>query len=87
MTTFDLTLTVQKAAEAVSIKLPTSANIIDRLFTLESFIEAFAEQALPGVRLSSQDMQILLKYLQRDRRMVVLDGDVSLFEPGSADRS
>ena len=52
--------------------------MIDRLYTHESFAAEFAARALPNVRLSPLDMQVLLKYLQRDRRVLVADKDVRL---------
>lgn len=50
-----------------------TSSITDRLFTLSSFTDLYASKGLPGVTLSSLDMQVLLKYLQRDRKLVVVD--------------
>ena len=44
---------------------------------MESFSEAYGRKALPGRKLTSQDMTVLLKYLQRDRRILLVDKDVS----------
>jgi hypothetical protein len=46
------------------------------MYTVESFTLEFATTALPGVKLSTNDIQVLLKYLQRDKRALVKDGEV-----------
>ena len=65
----------------MTARLPTESNVVDRLFTLEGFNEAFAAEALPGVELTSLDIRVLLRYLQRDRQRLVRDGDVSCASP------
>lgn len=52
-------------------------SIIERMFTVESFTKAFASTSLAGQTLTTNDIQILLKYLQRDKRVLQRDGDVS----------
>ena len=68
----------QKAADAVTEHLQASSTVIERLYTRDSFTAEFSARALPNVRLSPLDMQVLLRYLQRDRRVLVADKDVRL---------
>jgi charged multivesicular body protein 7 len=49
----------------------------DKLYTFESFRNEFAGVALPGVVLSDLDMKVLLKHLERDTKIVVVDGKVT----------
>ena len=48
----------------------------DRLYTTESFKREFSSAALPDVVLSDLDMRVLLKHLERDAKIIVVDGKV-----------
>lgn len=52
-------------------------SIIERMYTVDSFTQAFASTCLGSQTLTTNDMQVLLKYLQRDKRVLLRDGDVS----------
>lgn len=54
-------------------------NLADALYDFASFRAAFAEYALPDVILSDTDIRVLLKFLQRDRKVLVSDNEVSVF--------
>lgn len=50
----------------------------DSLYSMESFRAEFAQGTLENTTLSELDMKVLVKYLERERRAVVLDKDVRL---------
>jgi charged multivesicular body protein 7 len=54
-------------------------SISDSLRNLDTFRAEFASKALPGVTLTVADTKILLQYLERDRRVIVIDRDVIKF--------
>ncbi|KAF8480603.1 hypothetical protein JB92DRAFT_2766282 [Gautieria morchelliformis] len=54
-------------------------SISDSLRNLDTFRAEFAAKALPGVTLTSSDIKILLRYLERDRKAIVTDRDVIKF--------
>lgn len=49
----------------------------DKLYNIESFRKEFSGVALPDVVLSDLDMKVLLKHLERDAKVVVVDGKVT----------
>ena len=51
-------------------------SLADTLYSFDSFRATFATSALPGVTLSDKDLRVLLKFLERDRRAVVTEGEV-----------
>jgi hypothetical protein len=51
-------------------------SLADTLYNFDSFRATFAASALPGVTLSDKDLRVLLKFLERDRRAVVTEGEV-----------
>ncbi|KAF8136755.1 Snf7-domain-containing protein [Boletus edulis] len=60
--------------------------LADRLYTVASFRRAFGSKVLPGVSLSETDIRVLLRYLERDRRVLVQDKDVVKFMTDEHDR-
>lgn len=66
----------QTASENIISQLGKRNSILERMFTIESFTAAFASTALAGRKLTTSDMQIVLKYLQRDKGVLVKSGDV-----------
>ena len=69
---------VERAADAVDASLG-GLCLADRLYTVATFRKAFGSRLLPGVSLSETDIRVLLRYLERDRRVLVQDEDVCLF--------
>lgn len=68
---------VERAADVVE-ESRGAMSLADSLFSVESFQKEFASRVLPGVTLSDTDTKVLLRYLERDKRMLVRDRDVSL---------
>jgi charged multivesicular body protein 7 len=68
---------VEQAADTLE-KLRDGAGIspADNLYTVEGFRREFAGNVIPGVVLSETDTKVLLKYLERERRVVIQDGNV-----------
>lgn len=51
-------------------------SILDRLYSRETFTAKFASLAIPGSVLTSLDVQVLVKYLSRDRKVLAVSGDI-----------
>jgi charged multivesicular body protein 7 len=51
-------------------------GIADTLYTYDSFRATFATSALPGVTLSDKDLRVLIKFLERDKRVVITEREV-----------
>lgn len=66
---------VERAADVVD-ESRGGMSLTDSLHTVESFRNEFGSKVLPGVTLSETDTKVLLRYLERDRRILVLDKDV-----------
>jgi hypothetical protein len=65
------------AADAVlASQRARGVSLADTLYSFDSFRTAFADSALPGVTLSDKDLRILIKFLERDRRVVITDKEV-----------
>lgn len=69
---------VERAADVVDVS-SGGLCLADRLYTIATFRKAFGTKVLPGVSLSETDTRVLLRYLERDRRILVQDKDVRLF--------
>lgn len=71
---------LEKAADIVLQRQQTKSglSLADSLYNLESFKKEFAHDSVDGVTLSDADMRALLKYLERDKKAVNIDQDVSL---------
>ena len=69
---------VESAAQGVLAHQRTkeAGAFADKLYTMESFKE-FSGVALPDVVLSDLDIKVLLKHLERDMKVVVVDGKVA----------
>jgi len=72
---------VEQAADTLE-KLRDGAGIspADNLYTIEEFRREFGANVIPGAVLSEADIKVLIKYLERERRAIVQDGDVSAQE-------
>ncbi|KAF9246142.1 Snf7-domain-containing protein [Melanogaster broomeanus] len=69
---------VERAADAVESSCGGMC-LADRLYTVASFRKEFGSKALPGVSLSETDTKVLLRYLERDRNVIVQDQEVIKF--------
>ena len=54
-------------------------SLSDALRSVDTFRAEFASKALPGVTLTSSDVKVLIKYLERDRRAIVTSREVIKF--------
>ncbi|EIM90317.1 uncharacterized protein STEHIDRAFT_119337 [Stereum hirsutum FP-91666 SS1] len=72
---------VERAAENVLAKQDgrTGVSLAESLYSFEGFKEEFGSMALPGVTLSDTDVKVLVKYLQRDKRVLIADKEVVKF--------
>ena len=70
---------VESAAQGVLAHQRTKETgaFADKVYTVESFKREFSGVALPDVALSDLDMKVLLKHLERDMRVIVIDGKVT----------
>jgi charged multivesicular body protein 7 len=72
---------VEQAADSVIARqVDVGVSLASALYTFDSFREAFAANALPDVVLSDVDVRVLIKYLQRDKCVLITDKDVSIFK-------
>lgn len=70
---------LERAADSVIARQRSKGglSLADALYNLESFREEFAAHALDNVVLSELDIRVLVRYLERDRKVVVTQGGVS----------
>lgn len=69
---------VERAADVVD-SFRGGMSLADSLYTTGSFRKEFGSKVLPGVTASEMDIEVLLKYLERDRPILVRDKDVIKF--------
>ena len=71
---------VESAAQGILAHQRTkeTGTFADKLYTVESFKREFSGVALPDIILSDLDMKVLLKHLERDMKVVVVDGKVTI---------
>lgn len=71
---------VEKAAEIVVRKqqAKVGGTLADSLYNFDTFKEEFAYDSIDGVTLSDADMKVLLEYLERDKKAVTVQQEVSL---------
>lgn len=69
---------VESAAQGVLAhqRAKETGAFADKLYNVESFRKEFSGVALSGVVLSDLDMKVLLKHMERDMKIVVVDGKV-----------
>lgn len=65
---------LEKAAKGLVKSMEGRTSIFDRVFTKTQFHSTFAAELLPGQQLSGEDLDILLQFLSRDKRMIEYDG-------------
>ncbi|KIJ16763.1 hypothetical protein PAXINDRAFT_75026 [Paxillus involutus ATCC 200175] len=76
---------VERAADAVESSCGGMC-LADKLHTVASFRREFGSKALPGGSLSETDTKVLLRYLERDRKVIIQDKDVIKFVTADHDR-
>lgn len=81
-----LGLVVQAADTLETLRVGTGFSPADNLYTFEDFRREFGAKVLPGVVLSEIDIKVLIKFLERERRVVVQNGDIIKFVTASHDR-
>ncbi|KAG0699639.1 Snf7-domain-containing protein [Suillus ampliporus] len=81
-----LGLVVQAADTLETLRDGAGISPADNLYTLEEFRREFGANVLPGVVLSETDTKVLIKYLERERRVLVQDGDIIKFVTTDHDR-
>ncbi|CCM04593.1 uncharacterized protein FIBRA_06774 [Fibroporia radiculosa] len=78
---------VEQAADAIIQRQrdKTTGSLADPLYSLDSFRREFANQAFDDVMLSDLDVEVLIKFLERDRKVLVIQKEVMKFvETGGA---
>ena len=60
----------QKAADNLESEIAQLNNMTSRLYRRTDFYTQHADHALPGQRLTQADMDIVIKFLERDRRIL-----------------
>jgi len=72
---------VERAADGVLRKqeAKTGISLADSLYKFDSFKKEFAADALPGATLSEQDLRVVLKFLERDKTAIVVEGEAIKF--------
>ncbi|KAG2158232.1 Snf7-domain-containing protein [Suillus bovinus] len=83
-----LGLVVQAADTLESMRNGAGLSPADNLYTFEDFRREFGDKILPNVVLSEIDTKVLIKFLERERRMLVQNGDAGVikFVTASHDR-
>lgn len=59
-------------------RLSPGISLADSLYSFDSFKRQFASCAVDNGVLSDLDLKVILKYLERDRRAIVVQGDVCI---------
>jgi len=79
---------LENAADAVVLRRQKQVAVsrADALYSFDAFREAFSD-VLPDVALSDSDLKILIKYLDRDRQVLVSDGEVIKFAESELERT
>lgn len=73
---------LEQAADAVlrkqEDKAGASASLADTLYSFESFKKEFGACAFGEFELSALDIRVLVKFLERDKQVVVVQGEVCM---------
>ena len=70
---------LERAAERIleRQRRKSTGNIADVLYNVDGFREEFDACAFEGAPLSDSDIRVVLKFLERDKRVVVVKGEAS----------
>lgn len=82
-----VSLLERAADEVLRMQREHVCGVSDMLYTFEGFRTAFGSVLATEERLTEGDAKILLKFLERDRKVIVFDGKVcsTLYVPISTD--
>ncbi|OSX65335.1 hypothetical protein POSPLADRAFT_1135526 [Postia placenta MAD-698-R-SB12] len=72
---------LERAADSVIARQRERSgyNLADSLYNFDGFRKAFADHALEGVVLSDLDLRVLIRYLQRDKKVLAVQKDMIKF--------
>ncbi|THH33948.1 hypothetical protein EUX98_g205 [Antrodiella citrinella] len=72
---------LERAADGVLRKqqAKNGISLADSLYKFDSFRREFSADVLPGATLSEQDIRAVLKYLERDRKAILVEGETIKF--------
>ena len=59
----------------------SSGHVADQLYNLESFRDEFSSVAFDDAPLSSLDLKVVLKFLERDKGAIIVRGEVRALRP------
>lgn len=65
---------LEAAGRELGDKLAGGASVFDRVFTKNQFRSEFAQHLVPDGRLPDRDLDVLLRFLSRDKGMIEYDG-------------
>lgn len=65
---------LEAAARELAGRMVGQTSVFDRVFTRRQFEQVFATELVPGQRLTETDLDVLLRFLSRDKGMVQYDG-------------
>jgi charged multivesicular body protein 7 len=65
---------LETAARELNARMASRTSIFDRVFTARQFEQVFVPELVPGQSLTGTDLEVLLKFLSRDKQMIEYDG-------------
>lgn len=76
---------VQAATKSFEDYMSSKSSKIERVFTKAQFYKVFSPELMDGQRLTTSDMDVLLQYMSRDKKIIEFDGQV-IKVPDTTDR-
>jgi len=69
---------VERAADTIIAvqRSKSGVSLADTLYSFDSFRAKYASSALADAILSDVDLRVVIKYLERDRKLIAVDQDV-----------
>lgn len=77
---------LEAASRELASRMAGKTSIFDRVFTKMQFQSIFATELMPGQRLSDTDLDVLLRFLSRDKGLIEYDGQTILIKGTGEDR-
>ena len=65
---------LEAASKVLTDRMAGRTSIFDRVFTKNQFRTEFGTELVPGQRLSDKDLDVLLRFLSRDKGLIEYDG-------------
>ena len=65
---------LETASRELNARMASKTSIFDRVFTTRQFEQVFVPDLVPGQTLTATDLEVLLKFLSRDKEMIEYDG-------------